>query len=121
MRNEERTPEGFPACVHCGYCCRKAVCLTYMIVVQSIAIPPCPMLFEQDGRFYCGLIKDAQGTEKEDFVNNSLAVGAGCSSNLANEDRLMRKLEPNHAASIMAGRPLVGDVLLVKTKRGEMY
>ena len=79
-------------CVGCGYCCSKVVCI---IGYQKFGgHPPCPALREHDGRFWCGLVEDAKGMEKEDLIAE-LAIGAGCSSSMLNtvRDSQIAKME----------------------------
>lgn len=48
-------------------------------------VAPCPSLVFRDGRYWCGLVLEADGNEKERLID-TLAVGEGCCSPL-NTDR----------------------------------
>ena len=65
-------------CVGCGYCCRKAVCCTGMLVYGVEGSTRCPGLVPRDGIFRCLLA---------DQYREDLAIGAGFCSPLFNEDR----------------------------------
>ena len=71
-------------CVGCGYCCSKVICLVGF--QKHGPKNPCPELREHDGRFWCGLIEDAKGIEREELMDQ-LAIGAGCSSTMFNTIR----------------------------------
>ena len=71
-------------CVGCGYCCSKVVCI--LGFERFGPNPPCPALKEHDGRFWCGIVEQATGMEKEELIDQ-LAIGAGCTSTMFNTVR----------------------------------
>lgn len=67
-----------------SYCCSKVVCI---LGFQKYGPnPPCPALVEHDGRFWCGLVENAKGMEKEELIAE-LAIDAGCTSTMFNTVR----------------------------------
>jgi len=76
----------YTPCVGSGYCCKKARC-----VLGALRHGPgdnCPSLAWEDGRYWCQIIKEADG-EALDLLKADLAIGAGCCSPLFNQDRLI--------------------------------
>lgn len=66
-------------CNGCGECCAAAVCDLGLEVLPS-AQAPCPFLRQHDGRFWCGVIEEA---EKADIAFGGhlkwrLGIGIGC-------------------------------------------
>jgi len=78
----------YPACVGCGYCCKKAPCPLGVLLFDASA--PCKGLIFKEGRYWCQpLIKStgvAKGVVRKRLEGN-LSIGAGCCSSL-NTDRL---------------------------------
>jgi hypothetical protein len=71
-------------CVGCGYCCKEVLCLAGA-QKHGFREGPCPEVREEDGRYWCGLVSDAEGEEKLKLIE-MLSIGAGCSSAM-NSDR----------------------------------
>ncbi len=64
-------------CVGCGFCCKTAPCSLSMRLYNK---KECPMLRHDGKKYRCGIIEE-------------LAIGAGCSSSLCNEDREIQVIE----------------------------
>jgi hypothetical protein len=80
--------EGQP-CNGCGYCCMEEPCQVAESVlhIDPTVNKPCPALEWQDGRFYCGLIRNMSRytdirQEFDGFMgamfSKWLGVGEGC-------------------------------------------
>ena len=80
----------FPACLGCGYCCKKAPCSLAMS--KHGAVAPCPSLRFHDGRYWCGEVEDAKTEKERNFIVGNLYIGAGCCSSL-NSDRRKKAKE----------------------------
>ena len=82
------TPEGYPACVGCGYCCQKAVCVVGLLHYGpgEKTSGDCKFLLTDDGRYWCQLILQAEG-EKKKRLMKEMAIDCGCSSSMLNTQR----------------------------------
>lgn len=72
-------------CVGCGYCCKKAACVLGTFH-HGAPHAPCRSLVFRDGRYWCGLVLEADEVRAE-FIKKEMYMGAGCSSTLFNTDR----------------------------------
>lgn len=75
-------------CVGCGYCCRTAPCglawLTFSPAIKT-GVWKCPALRWDGKRYLCRLCEGEDAQSKKN--REALAIGAGCSSTLFNQDR----------------------------------
>ena len=70
-------------CVGCGYCCKKAPCVQALLIDNGVQ-PPCPLLVLKDGRYWCQIVLDEPPDSE---LRREMAIGAGCSSPMFNNDR----------------------------------
>jgi len=88
-------------CIGCGYCCQKAACILGAVSFVEHAtesgrvLSHCPGLVKLYGRYWCSLMLNATGEEREWVGDGVLAVGAGCCSplNTQRSELLARRLE----------------------------
>lgn len=73
-------------CVGCGYCCKVAPCIPGFMVYGPGK--PCGALRwdARAGRYLCGIVLD-EPERTRDRLKEQMAIGAGCSSPLFNEER----------------------------------
>lgn len=65
-------------CVHCGKCCRGSPCgLAERYGMHVRPNRPCPALIRRGKKYYCGLVLNAAGKEKEELIY-ALKIGEGC-------------------------------------------
>lgn len=87
MKRNLKTRLGYPACVGCGYCCKKTPCGAALLILKERAAAPCPLLLPRpDGTYRCGAVAKFKGQQRRSLMR-SLAIGAGCSSPLFNAYR----------------------------------
>ena len=75
-------------CVGCGYCCQKAPCPVAFIMGWYEPYGVCAGLVwnEQAGRYWCRAVQDEPARTRLQ-LEESMAIGAGCSSTLCNSQR----------------------------------
>ncbi len=78
----------YPACLGCGYCCKKVQCVVSLSKFGEKK--KCPAIRFHDERYWCGIIEDAPEAAKIQYTQ-ALNIGEGCSSSL-NSDRKRKKL-----------------------------
>ena len=67
-------------CNGCGDCCVQEVCGLGIEVLGESAQAPCPLLRQHDGRFWCGVIEEAERVDVA-FAGHMkwrLGIGNGC-------------------------------------------
>lgn len=70
-----------PECLRCGYCCQKVTCM-WGAIHGAVEGHQCKFLLgEKPGFYSCQLVSDGV------VPPHSLAIGAGCSSALFNDQR----------------------------------
>lgn len=91
---ERGMPEQFLArpCVGCGYCCTVMTCHAGALKYGP-RTGGCPALTFMRGRYWCGLVLDADA-ETSAALKRALSVGAGCSSSLCNPKRERMLIAP---------------------------
>ena len=76
-------------CNGCGMCCRMVPCELAREMLGAPIGKPCPALESEDGRYWCGLVRDPVrwlgipewGKEyTADMIATALGVGRGCDS-----------------------------------------
>ena len=67
------TPEGYPICVGCGYCCKQAPCAFGELAESGEG---CRFIVRADGRYWCGIYDHIIQDPSSDIAP---AFGAGCS------------------------------------------
>ena len=75
--NEMEVEPAYPPCIGCGYCCWKCVCSVGRNRGLRYSAAPCPLLVFHDGRHWCSVVEEAQGSYRE-LVCHNLSIGAGC-------------------------------------------
>lgn len=74
-RAPEKAPKGSP-CNGCGYCCAAEQCLISLELFGPVGAP-CPAMQFADGRFYCGVLREAPPTVQP-TIAFLLGIGHGC-------------------------------------------
>jgi len=72
-------------CIGCGYCCQAATCCLGLLTFDRPR-GQCPALIFEEGRFWCRIVKGANGVYRERLIRD-LAIGGGCLSSLCNSQR----------------------------------
>lgn len=72
-------PDVGAPCNGCGWCCQQEVCGLGREVLAD-AVAPCPFLKQHDGRFWCGVIEEAERADVAfgGHMKWRLGIGVGC-------------------------------------------
>ena len=73
-------PERGAPCNGCGWCCQNEVCVLGEAVFGEAQAAPCPALRNHDGRFWCGVVEEAERRNVAfgAHLKWSLGIGIGC-------------------------------------------
>jgi hypothetical protein len=74
------TENAYRPCLGCGYCCTVATC-AFGAERFGPHGGPCPALTYRDGRYWCGVILEADEVQRPHY-ERVLHIGAGCCSSL---------------------------------------
>lgn len=74
-------------CIGCGYCCMKVPCpVSYLMGWDRYPDPCGGLVWDEAGRYWCrAVLEEPERTVVR--LKEQMAIGAGCSSSLFNEQR----------------------------------